>query len=91
MNLEYISHKELGCTPDYINQQIQWLQEEENWKQINAWWTKHEMPEGLQCVALHGYMNLRQYVDDLLKERKQSLKDKALRVRCALMIDSMIH
>lgn len=87
MDYEYINNEEYGLTVDEVNKVIQ----ETDWDSFTEWYKNHQFPEGLQCVALHGFPSMNDYVIHLLEEQQMDTSNKELRLKMALLIDSMIH
>jgi hypothetical protein len=91
MNCAFINHTEYGLSPEEVNEVIQGLRD--NWDDAVALYKEHNLPEGLQCVALHGYPTLHDYVDALIEERpllkEASLSEKD-KLKIALLIDNQI-
>lgn len=91
MELEYIDHTEYGVTPEQVNQIIK----ETDWEAFEDWWRENQMPRGLQCVELHCYPTMREYVEKILKdkfgEQDPKLKEPLFLLKCAIVIDDMIR
>lgn len=97
MDLEYVSHEDLGTTPEVISTVInRWnhaldLDEEEVFRRFTAWWDRHGLPRGLQCVALHLHDSMNDFVVSQMVQAGLNVKNVYLKTFIALHIDAMIH
>lgn len=85
MDLEYIDHTHYGLTPRIVNRVLRTT----DWDAFEAWYKKHQLPQGLQCVAMHYHPTIRDYAKALLVERSLPYDEITL-LRVAIVIDSMI-
>ena len=65
-------------------------EDSEAWAILTAWWEEHNMPQGLQLIAIHGQPSLRAWVVELLTEHGNNAPTNEEIVDAALLIDSMI-
>jgi hypothetical protein len=93
MNLEYIDHNDLHVTPEEINACIDTVNSwsDKKWVHWQEWWSKQQLPEGLQCVEIHLHMSLFEWINELLVARRLNPFSRKLRIMVALQIDNTIH
>lgn len=87
MDLEYIDHEDLGVTPEFINEVLGELVEDEEYNKTVKWWEERGYPQGLQTVGLHLYPSMREYVLSFLTEEDRTPRHIVV---AALLIDSML-
>lgn len=86
MDFEYINNNEYGLTEEDVNSIINTT----DWDAYQEWWNKNELPSGMQCIEMHMYSTLREFVKHVAEEKNLPTDEREL-LKMALVVDSMIH